>query len=286
MTTGTPNAASGQPDIPPPSPDDVLFEPKEGGWGLITLNRPVVLNAVNWSILRRLRDALEKAEADPKVKAVVLTGAGRAFCAGGDMQSTPPGDDLPTPSGLDVCMTIWTMPKPVIAAVHGYAVGQGCEIAGVCDLTIAAEGTKLGEIQIRHGFGPPVLIAPFLLGLKHAKELLLLGETIDAEEAMRMGLVNRVVPADRLMAEAETMARKLAGLPEHAVRLNKAVINRVHEVAGFRQALDYRSDPVIQGLQQRGAGAEQLNEHLKVLRERGWDAFRDSRDALYRGTSE
>ena len=266
-------------EIPPPSPDDVLYR-RDGQIAWVTLNRPVVLNAVNWSIRRRLMWALRQAEGDDEVRVVILTGAGRAFCAGGDIQSAPPEDDEPTPGGMEIFMTIWSMPKPVIAAVRGHAVGQGCELAGICDLTIATEDAKFGEIQIRHGFGPPLLISPYLVGLKQAKELLLLGEIVDAHEAMRLGLVNRVVPDDRLEAEAEAMAHKIAGLPQRAVKTNKLLVNRVYELAGFRDALDYRDDPLIKALNQR-EGDTDLNEHLRILRERGWEAFRRSRDAMY-----
>jgi enoyl-CoA hydratase/carnithine racemase len=266
-----------QVEIPPPSPDDVLYEKREG-WALITLNRPVVLNALNWSIMRRLFWALEQAEADDDVKAVVLTGAGRAFSSGGDIQSTPPTDNEPTPSGMQINMKIWQMPKPVIAAVRGYAVGQGHHLAGMCDMTIAADDAVFGELQIRHGFGPPILISPYLVGLKQAKELLMLGERISAQEALRLGLVNKVVPADQLMSAAEEMARKVAALPAKTVRLNKALVNRSYELAGFRDALDYRADPAVAGLTGREA---EPDPHLKVLREQGWEAFRKSRDAAY-----
>ncbi|HEX6031639.1 MAG TPA: enoyl-CoA hydratase/isomerase family protein, partial [Tepidiformaceae bacterium] len=251
---------------------------KREGYALITLNRPVVLNALNWSIMRRLMWALEQAEADDDVKAVILTGAGRAFCSGGDIQSTPPGDDLPTPGGMEINMKIWHMPKPVIAAVRGYAVGQGHHLAGMCDMTIAADDAVFGELQIRHGFGPPILISPYLVGLKQAKELLMLGERISAEDALRLGLVNKVVRGDELMAAAEEMAKKLAALPQKTVRLNKALVNRAYELAGFRDALDYRADPAIAGLTGRAA---EPDPHLKVLREQGWEAFRKSRDAVY-----
>jgi len=266
-------------EIPPPSPDDVLYR-KDGAIGWVTLNRPVVLNAINWSIRRRLLWALRQAEGDDEVRVVILGGAGRAFCAGGDIQSTPPPDDELIPGGMEIFMTIWSMPKPVIAAVRGHAVGQGCELAGICDLTIATEDAKFGEIQIRHGFGPPLLISPYLVGLKQAKELLLLGEIVDAREAQRLGLVNRVVADDRLEAEAESIARKMAALPQHAVRQNKLLVNRVYELAAFHQALDYRDDPVIKAAGETG-GEATLNEHLRVLREQGWEAFRGSRDALY-----
>jgi enoyl-CoA hydratase/carnithine racemase len=266
-----------QPEIPPPSLDDVLYEKRES-FAVITLNRPVVLNAVNWSILRRLAWALDQAETDDEVKAIILTANGRAFCAGGDIQSTPPPDDLPTPTGVEINLRIWQCEKPVIAAVRGFAVGQGHELAGTCDFTIASEDAVFGELQIRHGFAPPMLITPFLTGPKQAKEALMLGERIPALEALRLGFVNRVVANDRLMPEAEEMARKLAALPQNAVRLNKLLVNRVWEIAGFREALDYRSDAKVSAL--TGQPATQ-DPHLAVLREQGWEAFRRSRDERY-----
>lgn len=266
-------------EIPPPSIDDVLYEKRES-FALITLNRPVVLNALNWSIMRRLWWALGEAEKDDDVKSIILTGAGRAFSAGGDIQSTPPPDNDPSPSGMEINMRIWEMPKPVIAAVRGYAVGQGHELAGMCDMTVASEDAVFGELQIRHSFGPPILVTPFLTGIKQAKEILMLGERINAQDALRLGIVNRVVPADELIATAEDMARKMAALPQKTVRSNKLLVNRAYELAGFRQALDYRSDPGIAAAM--GTNAEEPDPHLKVLREQGWEAFRASRDALYK----
>ena len=108
----------------------------------------------------------------------------------------------------------------------------------------------------------------------------MLGEIVDAREAQRLGLVNKVVPDERLEAEAEAMARKIAGLPQRAVKTNKLLVNRVYELAGFRDALDYRDDPLIRAFNQREGDAG-LNEHLRVLREQGWEAFRRSRDAMY-----
>jgi enoyl-CoA hydratase/carnithine racemase len=268
-----------QVEIPPPSPDDVLYEQRES-FAVIRLNRPVVLNAINWSIQRRLMWALERADTDDSVKAVILTSNGRAFSAGGDIQSTPPPDDAPTPSGMEINLKIWRMPKPVIAAVRGYAVGQGHELAGMCDFTIAADDAVFGELQIRHGFGPPILITPFLTGPKQAKEILMLGERIHAHEALRLGLVNRVVPADDSLATAEDWARKLAALPQRTVVANKILVNRVHDLAGFQDAMNYRDDPLIAPL------VVADSQHLKVLREQGWEAFRRSRDATFRDSQE
>ena len=267
-------------EIPPPGPDDVLYEAAEG-IARITLNRPVVLNALNKHVQRLLDAALDRAEADDEVNVVILSGAGRSFCAGGDLYASLYPDDDPAPSGTDVQLRIWGFAKPVIAKVRGHAVGQGCELAGVCDLTIAAESAKLGEIQIRHGFGPPTLITPFLVGMKQAKELLLLGEMVDAQDALRLGLVNRVVPDDELDATVDEIARKLAALPQETVRTNKALVNRSYELAGFRDALAYRDDEAIQALSS-GDRAGVLDE----LTEGGWEAFKQKRDALYEAPSD
>ena len=125
-------------EIPPPSPNDVLYE-NDGSVVRITLNRPTVLNAMNKNVQRLLYGFLEKADQDEAVNVIVLTGAGRAFTAGGDLYASLYPDDEPAPGGMDVQMKIWAMSKPVIAAVRGHAVGQGCELAGICDFTIAAE---------------------------------------------------------------------------------------------------------------------------------------------------
>ena len=264
--------------IPPPSPDDVLYEAADGV-ARIVLNRPIVLNAINRNVTRLLDSALDQAEADENVRAIILTGAGRAFSAGGDLWSSLYPDDDPAPDSLDVQMRIWSFPKPVIAAVRGHAVGQGCELAGVCDFTIAAESARLGEIQIRHGFGIPVLITPFLTSQKQAKEVLLLGETILPDDALRMGLINRVVPDDQLDEAANEMARKLASLPPATVRLNKRLVNLVYEQMGLIEAVRYRDNETLRELLEAedtiGKGRHQ------ILEQQGWAAFKRERDRGY-----
>ncbi len=264
--------------IPPPSPDDVLYEAADGvAW--ITLNRPLVLNAINRNVTRLLDAAFDQAEADDDVRAVILTGAGRAFSAGGDLWASLYPDDDPAPDSLDVQMRIWSFPKPVVASVRGHAVGQGCELAGVCDFTVASENARLGEIQIRHGFGIPVLITPFLTTQKLAKEVLLLGEVITAEDAHRMGLVNRVVPEDQLDEAAGEMARKLAALPPTVVRMNKRLVNMVYEQMGLIDAVRYRDNEALRELLEAedsvGAGRQRIRE------EQGWAAFKRERDQGY-----
>lgn len=268
-------------EVPAPSENDVLYESRDGiAW--ITLNRPLVLNAVDWSLTLHFGRAVERAAADGDVRAVIIRGAGRAFSAGGDLQSSPRPEGLEIPGMPEIMRRVWSMPKPVIAAVRGHAVGQGCEIAGMCDLTIAAEDAKFGEIQVRHGFGPPLLITPFNVGLKAAKELLLLGEIVEAPDALRMGLVNRVVPGDQLDEAAETMARRLASLPPTAVALNKLLVNRVYELAAFDDALNYRDVPELMERSGRTRDDGVAADRLRTLSERGWEAFKEQRDQAFR----
>ena len=155
-------------------------------------------------------------------------------------------------------------------------MGQGCELAGVCDLTIAAESARLGEIQIRHGFGIPMLITPYITGQKQAKELLLLGEMFTAEDALRMGMINRVVPDDELDEAANEMAHKLAALPPVVVRLNKRLVNLVYEQMGLVDNVRYRDNDALRELLEAndtvGAGCQRIRE------EQGWAAFKCERD--------
>ena len=149
----------------------------------------------------------------------------------------------------------------------------------MCDLTIAAERARFGEIQIRHGFGIPMLITPYITGQKQAKELLLLGEMFTAEDALRMGLVNRVVPEDELDEAANEMARKLAALPPAVVRLNKRLVNLVYEQMGLVDAVRYRDNDALRELLEAndtvGAG------HQRIREEQGWAAFKLERDQGY-----
>jgi enoyl-CoA hydratase/carnithine racemase len=256
----------------------VLYDTADG-IARITLNRPVVLNAINKNVLRLLDAALDRVERDASVRAVVLSGAGRAFSAGGDMWASLYPDDDPAPDGLDVLLRIWELDRPVVAAVRGHALGMGCELAGVCDLTIAAEDARFGEVQIRQGFGPPVLITPFLAGQKQAKEVLLLGEILTALDAQRVGLVNRVVPNDELEAAATAVAAKLAALPPSAVRLNKRLVNRVYERMGMLETLRYRDDDALKALFDTEDAV--AAERRRIQNEQGWAAFKQERDRGY-----
>ena len=286
-----------RPSGPPEPVDDesggqpVLYEKREGGIAVITLHRPGVLNAMNSALSQALMAALTDADADDDVRAVILRGAGRAFSAGGDITESSrrvlandSGAEQGAPGG-GAHLKVWEMGKPVIAAVHGFAIGLAFELAGICDFTVLAEDAKVGEIQIRHGYGPPILMTPYVVTLKRAKEILLLGDMVDAKDALTMGLVNRVVPAEGVMDEALSLARRIAALPAATVSMNKKLINRSYEVGGFRSALNYRDDPDFADLWASSQQDDETRERLQVLQDRGWEAFRNERDARYHGRS-
>ena len=214
-------------------------------WGVrLVLDRPDKLNALNGALVAALTRALDAAEANPDVRVIVIEGAGRAFCAGYDLTEEAEGA-IGGPAAwrdllaADVAATLRLLdsPKPVVAQVHGYALAGGLELAMACDLIVAAEGTQLGEPEIRYGSAPVTLLMPYLIGQKKTRELLLTGDLVDAAEAERIGLVNRVVPADRLAAEVDALADRLARTPPEVMRLTKRMLNRAMDAAGFRDAV-------------------------------------------------
>ena len=227
-------------------PDESVLLTTATPWGVrLTLNRPAKLNALNGPMMAALLAALDAAEADPEVRVIVLEGAGRAFSSGYDLTEEAEGG-IGGPvewRGLlaaDVAATLRFLdsPKPVIAQVHGYALAGGLELAMACDLIMAAEGTKLGEPEIRYGSAPVTLLMPYLIGQKKTRELLLTGDLIDAVEAERIGLVNRVVPAERLSAEVDALADRLARTPPEVMAPTKRMLNRAMDTAGFRLAVE------------------------------------------------
>ena len=189
------------------SQETLIYELKEDGILWIRFNRPRSLNAVNRTFARELREAVEQAEADPDVKVVILTGEGRAFCAGADLKEAaagmPPGQEKRSTHNLQtVAQVLRDMRKVAIAAVNGYALGAGCEIALDCDLVVASEEAKFGFPETGVGAtvtGAGTYLLPQGIGLARAKELIFLGEHLPAAEAQKLGMVNRVVPADKLV---------------------------------------------------------------------------------------
>jgi enoyl-CoA hydratase len=210
----------------------------------ITLNRPDKLNALNAALLDELEAAVQKAVADDEVKVVVLTGAGRAFSAGFDLSEEAAGgiasaDAWHAELSRDVAATmeLWRCPKPTIAAVRGWCLAGGCELAMACDMIIAAQDARFGEPEIRYGSGPVTLLMPFLIGQKKTNELLFTGEAIAAAEAQRIGLVNRVVPAEELDDAVAALTAKIAPTPLPVLRHTKLALLRAYEAMGLAQAV-------------------------------------------------
>jgi enoyl-CoA hydratase len=220
----------------------VGFE-QRGAIAVLTLQRPEKLNAIDAGMVSALQRGLDRAEADASVRAVVLRGEGRAFSAGFDLGPGGAERDAVAMraelrSDFDAIMRFWDFPKPTIAAVHGYCLGSAMEMAVACDVTVAAEGCRFGAPEVRFGSGIVALILPWVVGPKQAKELLLLGDdAISAERAQALGLVNRVVPAERCFEEALEIAGQIAANDALAVALTKQAINRSAEIMGMRQAL-------------------------------------------------
>jgi enoyl-CoA hydratase len=205
---------------------------REGHIAWLTLRRPEKLNALSAELLAQGVAALREVAADGDARCLVVHGEGRAFCAGADiggMQDLNPAGAAARFSRESFWQLLENLPQPTIAAVHGYCFGGGCEIAIACDFRLAADNAQFGQPEIKLGVIPGAggtQRLPRLVGMTHAKELVLLGDPIDAAEAHRIGLVNRVVPADHLLDEAGRWAEKLSRLPPLAVRMAKHVMNR------------------------------------------------------------
>ena len=207
------------------------------GVATITLNRPERLNALTFEVYTELRDTFRALDTEPGVRAVVITGTGRAFCSGGDVEDIIGALFSRDAAGLleftrltgDLILSIRQCRRPVIAALNGTVAGAGAVIAAASDIRIAAESAKIAFLFTRVGLAGAdmgaVWLLPRLVGLAHASELLMLGDFITAERAAAIGLYNRVVPAERLMAEATDIAARLARGPSVALGVTKQALN-------------------------------------------------------------
>lgn len=229
--------------------DELVLYQADGNIGIITLNRPSKLNAISEELQQQLEAAFRRADDDPATSVVVLRAEGRSFCVGYDIGSEAQGegdnpyrhDALRRHRELDQCLTFemtpWYMRKPVIASVQGHALGGGCELAMFCDLTIAADDAQFGEPEIRFSVAGPAIVMPWLIGYKKARELLYLGDMIDAPTALDLGMINRVVPAATLKEATLKYARRLALISPEALAATKLSINRGADASGFRSAM-------------------------------------------------
>jgi enoyl-CoA hydratase len=215
-------------------PQNILVK-TEGAVGVITLDRPKALNALNAELLEELSTALEAFDADPAIRAIVVTGSERAFAAGADIKEMAQKsymDMFKSDFFADPADRIAAIRKPVIAAVAGYALGGGCELAMMCDFIIAANTAKFGQPEITLGVMPGMGGSQRLtrfVGKSKAMDMCLTGRTMDAAEAERSGLISRVVPAADLMAEAMKTAAKIAEQSLPILMMTKETVNRAYE---------------------------------------------------------
>ncbi len=226
--------------------DLVLYEVEEAV-GVITLNRPAKLNAISPDLREQLTAAFERADGDEATCVVVLRAAGRSFCVGYDIgggnrdRASWRHDALKWHHDLAEVLRFemmpWYMRKPVVASVQGHALGGGCELAMFCDLTLAAEDALFGEPEARFCETGPGIVMPWIIGYKKARELLYFGDMIDAESALQLGMINRVLPPDDLRAATLAYARRLSRIGPETLYATKLAVNRGADAAGFRNAL-------------------------------------------------
>lgn len=211
--------------------ENIIFK-KEGSVGIVSINRPKALNALNTAVLTELNTALDQVEADKEIYLLILTGEGKAFVAGADIaemsNKTAAEAKVFAKQGMDVFRRIEELTIPTMALVNGFALGGGCELAMACDIRIASEKAKFGQpevsLGITPGFGGTQRL-PRLVGLAKAKELIFTADMIDAQEALKIGLVNKVTTAEELLNEGMAMAQKITSKGQVAVRYSKEAIN-------------------------------------------------------------
>jgi enoyl-CoA hydratase len=259
---------------------------RSGAVATLTLDRPQRLNAINKQMLLELQHALDTVEGDPELRVLVVNGAGGNFSSGFDLSEQMEA----RPTGVEIWREIlerdfgtitrfWHFSKPTIAAVSGYCLAGGCELALCCDITLASEDAIFGEPELKFGAGIVVMILPWLVGPKHAKEIILRGmDRIPAQEALRIGLINRVVSVGELDSAALALARDIAVIDPHLVQQTKCAINRTFEIMGLVDALEAALDI---DLAIEGAGSADKIDFMKIARKDGLRAAIAWRDARF-----
>jgi enoyl-CoA hydratase/carnithine racemase len=224
--------------------------------GIITLDRADKLNAINSEMKDQIIAAFARADKEPSTSVIVLRANGRSFSAGFDIGHSPDrGKDTGAADpntwdpilhrSFDFGIAPWSATKPVIASVQGHTLGGGCELAMMCDLTIAADDAKFGEPEVRFSHLGPLMVMPWFIGLKRARELLFFGDQIDAQTALSFGMINRIVPAAELRTATMKYAKRLSLISPEALRWGKRIINRGAEIAGMRSALEAGVDSFV-----------------------------------------
>jgi len=225
-----------------------IINETDGKIGIVKINRPGVLNAVNVETILEIEKAVKEFNDNKDILVIIITGEGKSFVSGSDISRLAEMDSLKAREysqiGQRVLSYIENIEKPVIAAVNGYALGSGCELAMACDIRIASEKAKFGQPEVKLGLIPGhagTQRLARLVGVGKAKELIFTGDLIDAQEAMRIGLVNKVVALDKIIEEAKNIAHKIIDVGPTAVRLAKTVINRGID-ANFTTASSYEME--------------------------------------------
>ena len=238
----------------------------------VTLNRPEARNAITRELVKELGAAFDKAAVDDDVHVVLLSATGeKAFCAGFDLKESivSPIMDIEsrrkhTLSELSTWQKIWNMDKPVIAAVQGYCIGGGVHLALMCDIIIASEDSKFGELEIAFSYVPDILIEPYKMPSNIARQLMMTGEFMDAEVLHRCGTINKLVPLEKLEEESLELARKLAEVPRVAMGLLKRQINKAYEFMGMKQSMDYAAELFNLCRIDQMSSASEFNEIVKT----------------------
>jgi enoyl-CoA hydratase len=261
---------------------------RSGVVALLTLARPERLNAIDKQMLGELQDALDAVEREDELRVLVVKGAGGNFSSGFDlkeqMEARPSGFDIwrqILDRDFSTVMRFWHLKKPTIAAVQGYCLAGGCELALACDITIAADDAIFGEPELKFGAGIVVMILPWLVGPKRAKEIILTGaDRIPALEAARIGLINRVVASDQVENTALAMARHIAVIDPLLVRQTKQAINQSFEIMGLVEALNAALDI---DLAIEGKGSDDKRAFMEIARKDGLRKAIAWRDARFGG---
>jgi enoyl-CoA hydratase len=266
----------------------VLLQEDLGSVRRLTMNRPAALNALNAELTDALSAAIQRAGSDDDVSVVILRGAGRAFCAGYDLNEDASGGVLDArhwhedlAHATDRMLEILDCPKPVIASIHSYCLAGGTDLMLACDLAVAADDAYFGYVDVRFGSGVVSMFLPWVIGVRAAKELLFTGEDrVSADDALRIGLVNRVVPRDRLDDATMELAEEIAKNEPFVVQTTKRAVNRAWDVAGFRAAMAANTelDVMIET-----ANLPARDEFRRITQEQGLKAAIAWRDARFRG---
>ena len=273
--------------------ETILYD-TTGPVATITLNRPQSLNAISPQMTAELHTALDAADADAAVRAIILTGAGRGFSAGYDIARRPDGRSSLDPTGVEVAdflkrwwttdsnsvrhlLHLWQLGKPVIAAVHGWVMGGGFWYSLACDITIAADNAVFAQPEVRHISNTTFLFAA-LAGWKAAHRYSLTGDHFDAAEALRLGIVNEVVPAADLMTKTRALAERIANVPEPSVRLNKAIT--CHGMLAMGLGAGMLANIPLSALAHASFNSDRA-DLLAAMQQGGLRAFLDARDGKF-----